>query len=199
MMSMASSRITVRHRSAAASIRRKQPGAVLLDLTSRGPAPWVKFSPFYPHGDIPVPGSPDRKAASVEGLWQALKVFERADVDERKLDITNMKSLKRTTGKLGRVLGHREGLHGARLLGYIEARRELYLPAYRLVLTRDLGAELAELRRLADSEAGVVLLDFETNTDVDDPARPLSHAGLVMHWLQDTWPAISRAAETSAS
>jgi len=192
-------RISVRHRSAADSIRRKQPGAHVLDLTSRGPAPWVKFSPFYPHGDIPVPGAPDRRSASVEGLWQALKVFEHADVDERKLDITDMKGLKRTTGKLGRVLGHREGLHGARLLGYIEARHAIYLPAYRLVLERHLQHELGELRRLADSEAGVVLLDFETNTDVDDPARPLSHAGLVMHWLQGTWPASSRAADTSAS
>ncbi len=196
---MASLRISVRHRSAAASIQRKQPGAVILDLTSRGPAPWVKFSPFYPHGDIPVPGAADRKAASVEGLWQALKVFERADVDERKLDIISMKGLKRTTGKLGRVLGHRDGLHGTRLLGYLAARREIYLPAYQFVLTRALASELAELRSLADSEAGVVLLDFETNTDVDDPARPLSHAGLVMHWLQDTWPTTSRAADTSAS
>jgi hypothetical protein len=196
---MSTLKISVRHRQAADSIRRKQPGVEIVDLTSRGPAPWVKFSPFYPHGRIPVPGSPDRFAASVEGLWQALKVFERADVDERTLDITTMKGIKRTTAKFGRVLGHRDGLHGARLLGYLEARREIYLPAYGLVLARDLSRELDELRRLASSPAGVILLDYETNTDIDDLASPLSHAGLVMRWLQDDWPASARAADTSAS
>ncbi len=191
--------ITVLHRRSGESARPRHPGAAILDLTSRGPQPWVKFSPFYPHGQIAVPGAPGRHAASVEGLWQALKVFEHADVDERKLGITDMKGLKRTGSRFGRVLGHRDGLHGTRLLGYVEARHTIYLPAYHLVLARHLQAELAELRALATSEAGVVLLDFETNTDVDDPARPLSHAGLVMHWLQDTWPTSPRVADTSAS
>src|SRR5690606_15344229 len=47
--------------------------------------------------------------------------------------------------------------------------------------------ELAQLRTLA--EAGpVVLRDYETNTDVDDLRKPLSHAGLVRAWLLDAWP-----------
>ena len=29
--------------------------AVVLDVTSRGPEPWVRFSPFYPHGGITMP------------------------------------------------------------------------------------------------------------------------------------------------
>jgi hypothetical protein len=190
--------ITVLHRRAGESARKSHPGAAILDLTSRGSAPWVKFSPFYPHGGIPVPGAPGRFSASVEGLWQALKVFEHADVDPGKLDITSMKGIKRGAGKLGRVLGHREGLGSERLLGYIEARHRIYLPAYHFVLTQHLQRELAELRRMA-SAGGLILLDYETNTDVDDPARPLSHAGLVMHWLQDTWPTSPRVADTSAS
>ena len=194
--------ITVLHRRAGESARKAHPGAAILDLTSRGSPPWVKFSPFYPHGGVPVPGAPDRFSASVEGLWQALKVFERADVDLSKLDITSMKGIKRGAGKLGRVLGHREGVGGERLLGYVEARRRIYLPAYHFVLTTHLQRELAELRRMAEA-GGLILLDYETNTDVDDPARPLSHAGLVMHWLQGTWPAhddgSERVADTSAS
>ncbi len=180
--------ITVRHRQAAESIRRKQPDATVIDLTSRAPAPWVTFSPFYPHGDIPVPGAPGRLAASVEGLWQALQVFERADVDLDKLDITDMKGLKRSVRSLGRVLGHRPALGSSELLAYIPARRALYLPAYLHVLTTHLQPELAELRRLAAQPGGLVLLDYETNTDIDDPQKPLAHAGLVMHHLQGTWP-----------
>jgi hypothetical protein len=66
---------------------------VLIDVTSRGSEPWVRLSPFYPHGGIPVPFTPGVVSASVEGIWQALKVFERTDVDRRKLDVTTMTGL----------------------------------------------------------------------------------------------------------
>ncbi|HXV94472.1 MAG TPA: hypothetical protein VD813_14295, partial [Pseudonocardia sp.] len=61
-------------------LEKRFPGATVLDVTSRGPQPWVRFSPFYPHGGIPVPLSPGAYGQSVEGIWQGLKVFERADV-----------------------------------------------------------------------------------------------------------------------
>src|SRR5690348_4260094 len=107
--------------------------AVLLDLTSRGPEPWVRFSPFYPHGGIPVPFSPGTTAASVEGIWQGLKVFEREDVDPARFAITTMRGIKRSARQHGRVLGHRAGVsgdRGDRLLAYAEARRAIYLPTY---------------------------------------------------------------------
>lgn len=176
--------IRVLHRQAV----RKAGDATVLDLTSRGPDPWVRFSPFYPHGGIPVHGSPGRTATTVEGVWQALKVFERADVDERYLGITTMRGLKRSVRQHGRVLGHRDGLTSETLLPYITARRTIYLPTYKYVLEHHLQPELAELRRLAAAN-DVVLLDFANNVDIDDPAKPLSHAGLVMHYLQGTWPA----------
>jgi hypothetical protein len=34
----------------------------------------------------------------------------------------------------------------------------------------------------------VVLLDYETNTDLDDLSRPLSHAALVVRYLDSCWP-----------
>ena len=40
------------------------------------------MSPFYPHGDIPVPFSQGYTAACVEAVWQGLKVFEDEDVDK---------------------------------------------------------------------------------------------------------------------
>jgi hypothetical protein len=169
-------------RKALAHVGRRFPGATVLDLTSRGPDPWVRFSPFYPHGGVPVPFTPGRTAMSVEGVWQALKVFEREDIDPSKLDITAMKGLKRTVRRLGACLGHREGLGGARLLDYREARRQIYLPTYRWVLDHRLGRELDELRRLG-ALGPVVLLDYETNADPDDLSRPLSHVALVIRAL----------------
>ena len=37
-------------------------------------------------------------------------------------------------------------------------------------------------------EGTVLLLDYETNQDVDDLTRPLSHASLVKYYLMDSWP-----------
>lgn len=169
-------------------LRAQYPGAPILDVTSHAPDPWVRFSPFYPHGDIPVPFSPGTFSMSVEGIWQGLKVFEQQDVDPAKFAIANMKNLKRTVRRFGKVLGTREGVAGERLLGYIEARRAVYLPAYRWVLDHRLQALLDELRALGQAQT-VLLLDYTTNGDVDNPAQPLSHAALITHYLEDRWPA----------
>jgi hypothetical protein len=95
-------------------------------------------------------------------------------------DIATMKGIKRTVRTFGKVLGHRAGLAGDRLLPYAEARRAMYIPTYRWVLEHKLAAEVA-----AVGEGGrtVLLLDYETNCDVEDLSRPLSHAGLVARFL----------------
>lgn len=159
----------------------------VLDVTSKGPEPWVRFSPFYPHGGIPVPFTPGAVAASVEGIWQGLKVFEQADVAPATLANSTMRGIKRTVRSNGQVLGHRAGLHGDRLLDYIDARKRIYLPSYRWVLENRLQDEVEELRRLVMTKT-VVLLDYESNCDVDDATRPLSHASLVKRYLEDDWP-----------
>lgn len=175
-------------RASRADLEARHPGAVIVDVTSRAPAPWVRFSPFYPHGGIPVPLSPGYVSASVEGIWQGLKVFESADVDPSRLAVTDMRGLKRTSRRFGRVLGHRAGFGGDRLLSYLEARRAIYLPAYRWTLDHRLRDLLAELEALGRAGT-LVLLDYETNCDVDDPSRPLSHAGLIRLYLERQWPA----------
>jgi len=175
-------------RSSVDSLQRRYGEATLIDVTSRDPLPWVRFSPFYPHGDIPVPFSSGQAGASVEGIWQGLKVFARQDVDPSKLANTTMRGLKRSTRQLGAVLGHRAGIEGERLLTYAEARRQIYLPTYRWVLDHRLQEELAALRRLNTAQL-VVLLDYETNSDIDDLTHPLSHASLILHYLEGSWPA----------
>jgi hypothetical protein len=165
---------------------RNHPGAAVVDVTSKGPAPWVRLSPFYPHGGIPVPFTPGVTGESVEGIWQALKVFDDADVDAAKLRATTMKGLKRTVRRFGAVRGHRAGLEGTDLLAYEEARRRVYLPAYRWVLENRAAAEVAELRSLAAGQE-VVLLDYTTNGDVTDLSTPLSHAALVARYVRGEW------------
>ncbi|HMA32983.1 MAG TPA: hypothetical protein VKY74_00775 [Chloroflexia bacterium] len=179
--------LVANRRTSAATLRKRHGAALQLDLTSRGPDPWMRFSPFYPHGGIPVPFSPGVVAASVEGIWQGLKVFEKADVDPARLAITTMHGLKRSSRTYGKVRGHRAGLTGTALLPYAEARQAIYLPAYRWVLEHRLADLVAQLRTLGATET-VLLLDYETNCDPTDLSSPLSHAGLVKHYLDGTWP-----------
>lgn len=163
------------------------PGALVADVTSKGPEPWVRFSPFFPHGGIPIPNTPDQCAESVEGLWQGLKVFEQEDVDASKWRVTTMRDIKRSGKSRGAVRGHRFGVGSAELLGYRDARYRIYLPAYRWVLEHRLAREVEQLRAELRARP-VVLLDYETNEDVNDLSSPLSHAALVKHFLNSTWP-----------
>lgn len=169
-----------------ATLRKAYPDARIIDLTSKGENPRVKFSPFYPHGDIPLPFSGDLTAQSVEGIWQGLKVFETHDIDTSKFAVTSMKGLKRTLRRYGTVLGHRKGVSGTELLDYYQARIAIYLPSYLWVLENCLQDEVQELRGLSANQT-VLLLDYETNSDIKNLAKPLSHAGLVKRYCENNW------------
>ena len=180
--------ITVQsHRKKLATIESLYLGAMIVDVTSKGSEPFVRFSPFYPHGDIPIPGSPEVFAQSVEGLWQGLKVFEREDIDPSKWAITNMSGIKRSGKSRGAVLGHKFGIGSGVLLGYRDARHQIYLPAYKWVLENRLKEQVQQLRTIAASQP-LVLLDYETNGDVENLSSPLSHAALVKYYLEGKWP-----------
>lgn len=115
-------------------IKKKYPNAIIADVTSKSNNALKKLSPFYPWGDIPVPYTPNMKATCVEAVWQGLKVFEKADVDIETFRNDTMRSIKRTTKKYGRILGHRRGVYGNVLFDYQEARKYIYIRTYRWVL-----------------------------------------------------------------
>ena len=73
------------------------------------------------------------------------------------------------------------------LLAYRAARWQIYLPTYRFILENCLGSELDALHSILETQ-GLVLLDYETNSDIDNLAKPLSHASLVAQYLRGEWP-----------
>lgn len=179
------------------SLAKAFPDAAFVDVTSKGEEPWVKLSPFYPHGGIPVPYSPGVDAMSVEGIWQGLKVFENADIDPSKFNITQMKGIKRTTRRFGRILGHRQGMDSSGpLLDYETARKTIYLPSYLWVLRRS-ERELEALKKLL-ATSDVVLLDYETNPDISNLKTPLSHAALVQAYVLEGDDAFAAKCMTSS-
>lgn len=160
---------------------------VIIDVTSHAEDEFQKFSPFYPHRGIPVPNSPGFKAVCVEGIWQGMKVFESTGIDTSQFRNDTMKNIKRTCRRFGRCLGHRRSVTDPTLLGYLEARREIYLPAYKWVLDNKCQEELKKIKIISKTRT-VVLLDYETNTDVNDPRKPLSHASLVKAYCEGNYP-----------
>jgi prolyl 4-hydroxylase len=100
------------------------------------------------------------------------------------IEKTSMSGIKRTIRKYGKVKGHRQGIEGTNLLSYAAARRQIYLPCYRYVLENYLEMECQELRTLANSQS-VVLLDYETNGELDNLNQPLSHAWLIVKFLKN--------------
>jgi hypothetical protein len=165
----------------------KYPNAKLVDVTSKAPTALVKLSPFYPHGEIPIPFSENQTAKSVEGIWQALKVFESADIDKEMFQNDTMKNIKRTVRKFGKPLGHRKGINGRELLSYIDARIQIYLPSYLWVLENRVSDILERLKEVSQKE-DIILLDYETNCDVLNPKKPLSHAFLVKAFVENSYP-----------
>lgn len=169
------------------NILKRYPGAILADVTSKAKDGLVKLSPFYPHGGIPVPFSEGYTATCVEAIWQGLKVFEHYDVDTSLFYNNTMKGLKRTVRKYGVPLGHRKGVHGTELLGYIEARKQIYIPTYRWVLENKVQNIIEQLRKASKTKT-IVLLDYDTNADVENPRKPLSHASLIKAYIEGIYP-----------
>jgi len=171
------------------NLKIKYPNAEIIDITSKGKEPNVKFSPFYPHGNIPVPFTENEFAMTVEGIWQGLKVFNDYDIDISKFYIKDMTNIKRTERKYGKVIGHRMGVHGNKLLNYGTARKEIYLRTYAWVLDNLLTENVKELKEIA-LQKDLVLLDYATNLDIDNLEKPLSHAGLVKRYIEKKYPKI---------
>lgn len=170
------------------NIEAKYPGCAILDVTSSSPQPFgQQFSPFYPHGGIPVPNSPGVTSACVEAVWQGLKVFEHCGIDTSLFANTTMKGLKRTVRRYGKPLGHQYGVSSTQLLDYLTARRLIYLPTYRWVLEHCLSDKVEQLREVA-ARRTLVLLDYDTNGDICNPRKPLSHASLIKAYLEGTYP-----------
>jgi hypothetical protein len=150
-------------------------GALVHDVSSRAALPFSKLSPFHPHGGIPVPGMQGVVADSVEGVWQGLKVID-GRIDE---EYFRGKGRKRR----GKPEGHRLG---DRLLGYLEARRDIYIPAYEHMWRMCIGNDLRELL-FAPARRGEpqYFYDFEDNGDPGNPGRPLAHSSVLVRLLAE--------------
>jgi len=120
---------------------------------------------------------------SVEGIWQGLKVFERAGIDLNMFLNATMKNIKRTVRRFGRPLGHQKGIRSDELLSYLDARMLIYVPTYKWMLENKAHEQVAKLRELSENRV-VILLDYNTNEDITDLSTPLSHAAMIKAYIE---------------
>ena len=182
--------VIVKHKRTKPETLEKQfPGAVIIDVTSKSDTEYIQFSPFYPHRDIPVPFSPGWTATCVEAIWQGLKVFEKGGIDTTLFFNDTMKGLKRSARRFGRPMGHQKGVTGSphQLIEYIQARKVIYAPAYLWVLENKLGPLVDKLKKMSANNT-VILLDYNTNGNIEDWSSPLSHASLIKAYIEGHYP-----------
>jgi hypothetical protein len=122
-----------------------------------------------------------------------LKIFDGSDeIDTTKLMCVNPKNITRKPKRGDRnVIGWRKGLKGYTLLNDFEARWYLFINPYKSLLEERLWKEVRDLKRLIQGKnVKVILLDHQTNCDINDLSRPLSHAYLLKCFLEDKYPCI---------
>lgn len=172
-------------------LKEEYPDAYILDITSSSPFRYGQLlSPFYPHGNIPIPGeSGGMTACCVEGIWQGLKVFEHAGIDRYSFRNDTMKNIKRTVRKFGKPLGHQYGVFSKQLLNYADAKRLIYAPSYKYVLDNipEVQHVIAKIKKQAEV-SDIVFLDYNLNPDNRDASKPLSHAEFVKMYIEDRYP-----------
>ena len=172
------------------NIHKEYPNAEILDVTSKSPHNSARIlSPFYPHGNIPIPFTDNMTASCVESIWQGLKVFNNADVDIKCFEINTMSGIKRSIRKYGIPLGHRKGVYGNVILNYFDARILIYIPTYKWIL-ENIESVINTIRRIKElsKTKDVVLLDYNSNIEFRNTSSPLSHAGLIKLHIEGKYP-----------
>jgi len=146
-----------------------------INVSSRGRGQYRKLSPFSHNAryQIPIPGKEETRADSVEGIWQGLKVIDSVS----DFSLFQGKPKKRK----GKPQGH---LFREDLIGYVDARKQIYVPAYVYhVINNALDNIHGDLEARVSKSNPVALFDVESNGEINNTSQPYSHAALLVNVL----------------
>lgn len=143
------------------------------------------LSPFNNLYNIPHPCNKTLMCASVECIWQGSKVFSTDNPRPDYFVLFGKKSFMKNKGK--KPIGTWTG--GTSVCSDVgEARRTVYIPAYRWTLEHRLKHYVDKLLRIAKENRykTIYLYDVNWNDDVDNPA-PYSHAAILVDYLNEKY------------
>jgi len=146
---------------------------IVIDVTSHAEEPYCQFSPFYIHGGIPIPGMPGMESDTVEGIWQGLKILS-GGIATRYFKGGGRK-------RPGKPQGH---LYGKKQIGYVEARRKIFLASYEWVLENRIDPAVINVF-IDRAFQGITQYfhDFGSNGDINNTNMSLAHAALLVQYL----------------
>lgn len=148
----------------------KYSGVIIVDITGINEQNvYCKLSPFYPHGGIPIPNTPNITLNSVNDVWQELCVKNSGN----KISCTNVK--------------FRKGIYINECWDYLEARKRILIPTYCWMLENKVYDIVLYLRKLMlDYE--IVIVDRFINCNIENAEEPFSCAFLLKAYIEASWP-----------
>ena len=163
---------------------------------TQNPAGWKdlwRLSPFsIVDGGVPVPGLDGVRSRTVENAWQFLKVWDLEEGWDAVTAAAAFESdcaMRFPRGKRRKAVGHYWGATDE-IIDYVEARRRIYLPAYRHLLAQpDRQAQLGRLRKASEAQQ-IAVWDYDSYAIGDEGlatlretmtymSRPFAHAFIV--------------------
>ena len=185
-------------------------GALMLSVSSRAPVLnpqgwkdlWL-LSPFsVVEGGVRVPGLKEARSQTVENAWQFLKIWpdeDAWDCDTAMAAFQSTCAIRYPRGRTTKAIGAYWGGYGAKVgmhIGYVEARKRIYVPLYRELLDKPDRAPLIDLLREVASKQTLWIWDFDSYDinrcgmsdlieAIDYEPRPFAHAFLVALAIQN--------------
>lgn len=146
----------------------KYSNSLVVDLTTRDKTDiFAKLSPYYPHGNIPIPNTPNKVFHSINEVWQKLCVKD-CESDPKRLKI-------------------KKGLYLNEYWTYTEARKKILIPLYSWMLENNAWNIINDLRELSKCET-ITIIDNSINCNIDNIHEPFSCAFLLKAYIEGTPP-----------
>ncbi len=132
------------------------------------------FSPFMQYENVPVPGM-SILSDSVEGVWQGLKIIKG------KIDPSYFRGKGRK--RYGIPTGH---LYGGSKINYSEARKKIYVPTYKFMVSHLVQKENIDLIiNRAFEDKVQYFFDVDENGDLGNLHSPLAHSSVLVNIIND--------------
>jgi hypothetical protein len=192
-------------------------GVLKLSVASRAPIhnqpQWKclwRLSPFsVVEGGVAVPGLDGVRSQTVENAWQFLKLWPGEEgwrEEDAREAFRSPCAIRYPRGRGQKAEGAYWG-HDGSILGYIEARKRIYVPCYLEMLAQPDRVELIERLREAAMRQAVWVWDFDSYEvgasgmrdileALEFEKRPFVHAFLVALAVQGRLKALRGASDT---
>lgn len=159
----------------------KYKSAIIVDLTTKCKMNiFNTLSPYYPHGGIPIPNTPNICLNSVSEVWQKLCVNKCGNLDNTEHE----------------NLIFKKGLYINEYWTYTEARRKIFIPLYCWMLENK-AYNMVEYLREQSPLKRIVIIDNSINGNIDNVDKPLSSAFLLKAYIEGKEPYVNAIKEVT--